>query len=71
MKYIYKNTYKPRYKMWFIINGLVSVADGLFDILLWPFGYRSGVIVVWAHYNLSLDVKRMKEIRNARRTGKH
>jgi hypothetical protein len=55
-----KGIYKPRFFGYYILHGLVQIADGILSIFAIPFGYECDLSMIFASWNLKEDFKRMK-----------
>jgi hypothetical protein len=62
---IYKSDYRPRYPGYRAVYALVTIADGIVGLIVWPFGYSSGILTDFCAYNLRKDVERAKARREA------
>jgi hypothetical protein len=60
MKLWHKSIYKPRYWWYRLLYAWVYILHALFSLILWPFGYESNILDLWAYRNLRLDMERRK-----------
>jgi len=51
--------YQPRLLYW--VAAILSIANGLVDFVVLPFGYRCGLSVRWAQFMMDYAMKRRKE----------
>lgn len=67
MKLISKSHYVPRYRGYRVAMALVTIADGVVNLFVAPFGYTSNVLAEFSAYNLRKDVERRRASREAKK----
>jgi len=60
-----KTIYRPRFKGYYLLCGLVQIIDGITCILTSPFGYTSMIYSDFCMWNMKRDMQRRK---NAKRS---
>ena len=54
---IFKTQYKPRFRGYFILMGLVKILDGFITLLVWPFGYDCDLYGRYCMISFQKDVE--------------
>ena len=50
-----KGIYKPRFKGYYLLSGVLQIIDGFLTILVTPFGYESSICLQFCEWNLKKD----------------
>lgn len=63
MKIVRKSNYKPRFRFYYQITGIVLIIDGIINIFSGIFGYYSDLYSSYCLWNIKEDIKRRKELK--------
>ena len=61
-----KSSYKPRYRGWRFVRGIVQLIDAIGSLVAAPFGYDCNIYTDFAYRNLKKDVARRRAKREDR-----